>query len=149
MSEAQPQRQILRSIGAILAGLVVGIVLSVGTDAAMSAIGVLPPIGKPAASGPLLVATVYRTIYGVLASYIAARLAPYRPMLHAMVLGILDFIVSVVGVVFTWNKGAEYGPHWYPIALVILALPAAWVGGQASDESAGFCGKRRPRSAAA
>jgi len=130
MSEAQPQRQILRSIGAILAGLVVGIVLSVGTDVAMSAIGVLPPIGKPAANGPLLLATVYRTIYGILASYIAARLAPYRPMLHAMVLGILDFIVSAAGVVFTWNKGAEYGPHWYPIALVILALPAAWVGGK-------------------
>ena len=130
MSEAQTRRQILRSIGAILAGLVVGIVLSVGTDVAMSAIGVLPPIGKPAANGPLLLATVYRTIYGVLASYIAARLAPYRPMLHAMVLGILDFIVSVAGVVFTWNKGAEYGPHWYPIALVILALPAAWVGGK-------------------
>ena len=130
MSDAQPQRQILRSIVAVLAGLIIGILLSVGTDAAMSAIGVLPPIGQPAASGSLLIATVYRTIYSVLASYIAARLAPYRPMLHAMVLGVLDFIVSIVGVVVTWNKGAEYGPHWYPIALVILALPAAWLGGR-------------------
>lgn len=130
MSEAQPERRILRSIGAVLAGLVIGIALSVGTDAAMSAIGVLPPLGKPGTSGPLLVATIYRTIYGVLASYVAARLAPYRPMLHAMVLGVLDFVVSIAGVVFTWNKGAEYGPHWYPIALVILALPAAWLGGK-------------------
>jgi hypothetical protein len=130
MSVAQPQRRILRSVGAIVAGLIIGIALSVGTDVAMSALGVLPPIGKPAASDPLLVATVYRTIYGIFASYLAARLAPYRPMLHAMVLGVLDFIVSILGVVFTWNKGAEYGPHWYPIGLVILALPAAWVGGK-------------------
>lgn len=130
MSEANPQRRILRSVGAIAAGLVGGIVLSIGTDAVMSAIGVLPPIGKPATSGPLLLATIYRTIFGVLASYIAARLAPYRPMLHAMVLGFLDFVVSIAGAVFTWNKIAEYGPHWYPVALVVLALPAAWVGGK-------------------
>ncbi len=130
MSEARPPRRILRSIAAIFAGLVIGIVLSVGTDVAMTALGILPPPGQPAASGPLLVATVYRTIYGILASYIAARLAPDRAMLHAMLLGILDFIVSVIGVVFTWNKGPEYGPHWYPIALVVLALPAAWVGGK-------------------
>ncbi len=130
MSQARSQPHLLRSIAAILAGLVIGIVLSVGTDAALSAIGVLPPLGKPAASGSLLVATVYRTIYSVIASYIAARLAPYRPMLHAMVLGFLDFAVSITGAVFTWNKAAEYGPHWYPIALVILALPAAWVGGK-------------------
>ena len=122
--------RILRSIGAVLAGLIIGIALSVGTDAAMTAIGLLPPPGQPAASGPLLAATVYRTIYGVVASYIAARLATYRPMLHAMVLGVLDFVVSVAGVVFTWNKGAQYGPRWYPIALVILALPAAWLGGK-------------------
>ena len=55
---------------------------------------------RPSAAGEPTVrylATIYRTIYGVLASYIAPRLAPYRPMLHAMVLGILDFIVSVAG----------------------------------------------------
>ena len=130
MSEGRPPRRMLRSIAAIFAGLIIGIVLSVGTDVAMTAIGILPPTSQPAATGPLLVATVYRTIYGILASYIAARLAPDRAMLHAMLLGILDFIVSVIGVVFTWNKGPEYGPHWYPIALVVLALPAAWVGGK-------------------
>ena len=130
MSEAFPPRRILRSIGAIFAALVIGIVLSIGTDVLMSMIGVLPPLGKPAASGPLLVATIYRTVYSVLASYIAARLSPYRPMQHAMALGVLSFIVSVIGLVFTWNIGAEFGPHWYPIALVVLALPAAWVGGR-------------------
>jgi len=69
----------------------------------------------------------------VLGSYIAARLAPSRPMLHAVVLGILGFVVSVIGAILTWNHTAEFGPHWYPIALVILALPTAWVGGMLRD----------------
>lgn len=130
MSKGQSQGQILRSIGAVLAGMVVAIVLSIGTDLLMHAIGVLPPLGQPAASGPLFLATVYRTIYSILGSYIAARLAPYRPMLHALGLGAIGFVVSVIGLAVTWNKEAVFGPHWYPIALVILALPAAWVGGK-------------------
>ena len=30
----------------------------------------------------------------------------------------------------TWNKGPEFGPHWYPLALVATALPCAWLGGR-------------------
>ena len=78
----------------------------------------------------MLLATIYRTVYGVLGCYIAARLAPSKPMLHAMVLGFLGFALSIVGVVMTWNRTAEFGPRWYPIALVVLALPTAWLGGK-------------------
>jgi hypothetical protein len=93
---------------------------------------VFPPLGASMTGydGPLLLATIYRTLYGVLSSYIAARLAPYRPMLHAMVLGALGFAVSILGAVVTWNKGPAFGPHWYPVALVVLALPTAWLGGK-------------------
>jgi len=130
MSKARPQRQVLRSIGAILAGIVVGIVLSIGTDLLMHAVGVFPAIGEPMSGGTLLLATSYRTLYSVLASYIAARMAPSRPMLHAMIVGVVDFIVSIIGLAVTWNKTDVFGPHWYPIALVALALPAAWIGGK-------------------
>ena len=129
MSASHPQRRILRSIGAVIAGMLAGILLSLGTDLLMHAIGYFPPLGQPMASGPLVVATVYRTIYGVASSYIAARLAPYRPMFHAMVLGVLGFVVSTIGAVVTWNKGPAFGPHWYPVALIVLALPTAWLGG--------------------
>src|SRR6516164_3731916 len=74
MSEPPPQRRTLRSVGAVLAGALAGIFLSLGTDLLMHAIGFFLPLGQPMASGPLLVATVYRTIYGVIGSYIAARL---------------------------------------------------------------------------
>jgi hypothetical protein len=58
--------------GALFAGLLVGVILSIGTDILMSAIGVLPRLGQPAGSKPLLLATVYRTVYGIAGSYIAA-----------------------------------------------------------------------------
>src|SRR5713226_9634907 len=132
MSETQPPRRIGRSIGAILAGMVVGVVLSLGTDVVLHAIGSFPPWGQSMVGfdGPLLLATVYRTIYGVISSYIAARLAPDRPMQHALVLGVLGLAVSIMGAVVTWNKGPAFGPHWYPLALVALAMPQCWAGGK-------------------
>lgn len=119
-----------RSIAALLAGLVAGIVLSVGTDALMYALGVLPRLGQPVADKPLMLATAYRSLYSVLASYLAARLAPGRPMAHAMTLGVIGFVVSLAGAVLTWNRQPPLGPHWYPVALIVLALPLAWVGGK-------------------
>ena len=120
---------ILKSIGAVLAGAIVGIALSLGTDALMHALHLFPPVGQPMTDSRLLtLATIYRTIYGVLGAYVTARLAPSRPMLHAMILGALGMIAAIAGVIATWSNVAEYGPHWYPIALVVLALPPAWLG---------------------
>jgi hypothetical protein len=51
-------------------------------------------------------------------------------MLHALVLGSLGFVASIVGAVATWNSVPSLGPHWYPIALIVLALPPAWAGGK-------------------
>ena len=125
----------LRSIGAVVAGMLVGIVLSLGTDAVMHAVGYLPPIGQPVTSGPLIPATIYRTIYGVIGAYVTARFAPNRSMFHAMVLGTLGLIACIAGAIFTWNRGPEFGPHWYPVALIILALPTAWLGGKLGERN--------------
>ena len=132
MSEPQPPRRIGRSINAVLAGMLVGIVLTIGTDIVLHAIGVFPPWGQSMAGfdGALLLATVYRTVYGVAASYIIARLAPDRPMQHALVGGAVGLAVSIVGAAVTWNKGPAFGPHWYPLALVVLAMPQSWAGGK-------------------
>ncbi|MGE5326415.1 MAG: hypothetical protein ACM3NO_05205 [Deltaproteobacteria bacterium] len=129
MLENQQPRRVGRSILAVITGIVVAAVLSIGTDIVMHVLGYLPPLGEPASDGSLMVATVYRTIYGVLGAFVTARLAPHRPMMHVMVLGTLGLIVSVIGAAATWNKGPAFGPHWYPVALIVLALPTAWVGG--------------------
>ncbi len=79
-------------------------------------------------SSLLALATVYRSLYSVIASYIIARLAPNRPMGHALLGGFIGLAVNIAAVAATWNSGL--GPHWYPIALAIVALPTAWMGGK-------------------
>jgi hypothetical protein len=117
-----------RSIGALFAGFLVNVILSLGTDIGLHVIGLFPALGQPMAGGLLLVATVYRTTYGVLSSYLTARLAPDRPMGHVLVGGYVGVVLNIVAVVVTWNSGL--GPHWYPLALLVLTMPTAWLGGK-------------------
>ena len=128
MSESRGLAPVLRSVGAIVAGIVVNIVLSLVTDELMYLAGLAPRVGQRMSDPMLAVAAGYRTVYAILASYVIAALAGRRPMLHAMIGGTLGFIVSIIGVVSTWNDVAKYGPHWYPISLVVTALPTAWLG---------------------
>ncbi|MGH9801265.1 MAG: hypothetical protein ACRD82_12940 [Blastocatellia bacterium] len=130
MSETHPPRQLLRSIGAILAGFIAVVITHTGTDAVMHATGVFPPWGQPMSDALFLLATVYRTVFTVAGSYITARLAPNRPIQHALVGGVIGVVLSTVGTVLTWNRVPEFGPHWYPLALIVLALPSAWAGGK-------------------
>ena len=132
MSETKSSRHTLRSIGAVLAGMIVGIAITLGTDQLLHMAGVFPPWGQSMVGydGALGLATAYRVVYAILGSYITARLAPNRPMMHALIGGVIGVIASTVGAIVTWNGGPAFGPHWYPIALIVTALPCAWVGGK-------------------
>lgn len=130
MSETGAPRRLGRSIGAVVAGIVAGIILSLGTDALLHLAGVFPALGQPMGDRLLLLATAYRTVYNIAGSYIAALLAPDRPMMHALALGVVGLFLCIVGAVVTWNRGPAFGPHWYPLALVALAMPCAWAGGK-------------------
>ena len=134
MSGPQPPRQLGRSFLALLAGIFVGILLSLGTDVLLHLIGLWPSLGQPMSNPMLLLATAYRTVYGVISSYITALLAPSQPMTHALILGFVGLAVSIVGAVATWNNVPSLGPHWYPVALVVLALPTAWLGGKLREQ---------------
>ena len=131
VSETQHRpRRILRRIGAVLAGLLAIVILSSATDMALHATGVFPPSGQPMADALFLLATAYRIVYGVAGSYLAARLAPDRPMQHALALGVVGLAISTAGAVATWNAGPAFGPKWYPLAVIAIALPCAWAGGR-------------------
>ena len=128
MRETGSPRRIGRSILAVLAGIVVGAALSLGTDALLAAVGVFPKVGKQMSDALFALATAYRIVYGIVGSYVIARLAPDRPMQHALIGGVLGLVVSIIGAVVTWNR--DLGPHWYPVGLAVTALPCAWVGGK-------------------
>jgi hypothetical protein len=128
LTETHSPRRIGRSVGALLAGFVAVVVLSLGTDWALHAAGVFPALGQKMSDALFVLATVYRTLYGVVGSYVTARLAPDRPMGHALVGGLIGVAMSTLGAVVTWNK--DLGPHWYPLALIVTAVPTAWLGGK-------------------
>jgi hypothetical protein len=116
----------------VVAGILVTVIPAIATDVVLHVVGVFPPLGQPMGDAPwlFLLATVYRTVYGVAGSYLTARLAPDRPMLHSLVLGAAGFVASVIGAVATWNAEPSFGPKWYPMALIVLAFPTVWAGGK-------------------
>jgi hypothetical protein len=126
MSELKSERRIGRSILSVVAGIVVGVALTLGVDALLQHVGIIPQLGGRLSDRAAMLAVAYRVIFSVLAAYITARLAPYRPMLHAMIGGWLGFFVALVGTVVTWNR--DLGPHWYAIAVALIAVPSAWIG---------------------
>src|SRR5215467_11585146 len=121
-----PPRRIGRSILALLVGIVVGVLLSVGTDLGLHAVGVVPAQSERWPSQSLLLATLYRSIYGVVAAWVIARLAPNREMAHALAAGALGLVVSTLGAAAAWSS--TIGQHWYPVTLALTALPTAWIG---------------------
>jgi hypothetical protein len=123
-------RRLGRSIAAIFAGFLVIAVLDNLIDFILHSTGVYPPFGQTMTDGLFLVAVAYRTVDGILGCYIAASLAPNRPMRHALILGSIGVILSSLGALATIGAGPEFGPIWYPFALVGIALPCAWVGGK-------------------
>jgi len=129
MEPGESTMRVLKGILAVLAGILADVILSIGTDALLHAAGITPALGQRFPDHLLLLATAYRAVYGVAGGYLTARLAPDRPLQHALAGGFLGLVLGILGAALTWNKGAEFGPHWYPVALIVLALPCAWVGG--------------------
>ena len=94
MNQSPPRRRVPRSILALFVGMLTNVIPGIATDAALVALGLFPPLNEPAAfSTPLLIlATAYRSLYGIAGGYFTARLAPSRPIAHSFVLGLVGFV---------------------------------------------------------
>ena len=137
MTETRPRSR-GRTAVALIAGLLVGVVLSLGTDQILHVLKVYPPWGQTMSDGLFLLATAYRIVYTVIGSYVAARLAPDRPMWHAMVLGVVGLVVSLAGAAVTWNTQPPVGPHWYALLIAAISIPCAWLGGRIREMQMGM-----------
>src|SRR5262245_300766 len=110
-----------RSVAAVGAGLVAIFAVTSATDVVMHATGVFPPTDAPPMSNALfLLAFAYRTVYDVAGCWLTARLAPARPLFHALVLGGIGTLLSLAGAIAMWDAG----PGWYPLGLAASALPS-------------------------
>ena len=111
--ETHPRRRIGRSIGAVLAGMVAGVVATLVTDIVLHKVGVFPPWGESMLGfdRALLLATTYRTVYGVAASYTSLQGSRrIGSMGHALVGGGVGLAVSIPGVLRR-HGGPAFGPH--------------------------------------
>lgn len=120
----------LRSIGAIVAGFLVTSVLALTADAVT--IMLVPDMmreGRVNGPGILLVMLAYSALSAIAGGYVSARLAPTRPMLHAMILGGIALALSILATAMFWSAG----PVWYHVAAVGLVLPSAWLGGTLAE----------------
>lgn len=126
-------RLTVRSILAIVVGFVFIAVLSFGTDALVrvSLPEAFEPSGRTDRLSILLLSLAYVGVYAVVGCYLTARLAPSRPMLHALVLGILGLIFTVAGTIAMWSMA----PAWYNVLSLALVMPYAWIGGQLAERA--------------
>jgi hypothetical protein len=131
-------RHALRSAGAVFAGFLAIVVSTTAIDVVLHATHVFPPWLEPTSDALLLLATAYRVVCSIAGCYLAARLAPDRPMRHALALGAVGVLVSLAGALATWNAGPAFANHWYPLALVAVSMPCAWAGGRLYLRSAGM-----------
>ena len=113
---------------AVLAGLAANVVLGLGIDQVLHATGIYPPWGQPMSDGLFGLATAYRLAIGIFSGWLVARLAPDRPMWHAIVLGVIGTLLSAAGAAATWNAVPQLGPKWYSVLLILTAIPCTWLG---------------------
>jgi hypothetical protein len=126
------KKETLKSIGAVIAGFATLVILSIITDIILEKTGVMKT--EPFVENPvwlIVIIILYRTIFNTFGCYLTARLAPGKPMKHAIILGIIGVLLTIAGLIVMWN----IPPRWYPISLIILTLPAAWLGGKIALKS--------------
>jgi hypothetical protein len=116
----------LRSFVAVIAGFVATVVTTTLIDVVLMKAGIFPGPDQMLTDDLFLIAVVYRMATGIFGCFIAAKLAPYYPMRHAMALAGFAFIMSAIGVYVMWDKG----PAWYSILIVAITLPCGWIGGK-------------------
>jgi hypothetical protein len=118
-----------RSAAAIIVGFFSVAVLSLGTDQLLHVLHVYPPWGEPMWDPGLnALALSYRILFTIAGGYITAMLAPYSPMRHVAICGVIGFLTGTAGAIVAIRM-ANLGPNWYPIALAVSGFPCVWLGG--------------------
>lgn len=118
----------IQSIAAVVAGFVLAGALNVGTNALLARVAPsLVPTGAPVTDpAALVLICAYVAAFGILGCYVTARLAPARPMLHALVTGGLAFAMSIPLTLSAWNDA----PAWFNVYNLLAVMPYAWIGGR-------------------
>jgi hypothetical protein len=117
---------LVRSIVAVVVGFLVIGALSVGTTKVLELNGMVGPGGQTSDAGMLLLMQAYVAVYAIAGCWLAAYLAPAKPMRHALTLGVLGLLFNIMGAAQQW----DLVPAWYWALSLALVVPYAWLGGR-------------------
>jgi nitrate/nitrite transporter NarK len=121
------KRNIFKSIGVILLAFIINAILSVLTDFLLESIGVLPDTQKGLfVTWAIILVLTYRGIYTIFAGFIVAKFAPGKPMLHALILGIIGAAITILAV--SSPSFADKAPLWFGYTLAALTIPCLLLG---------------------
>lgn len=109
------KKNLFNSIRAILAGFIFVVVVSILTDVLLIKAGMMKQPFHLNTTSFILFVVFYRCLYGVAGSYLTAKLSPNKPMKHAIIGGVIGFIIAVLGAVAMWSTP----PHWYPLIQIL------------------------------
>lgn len=110
-----------RSVVAVVAGLLTALLLMVLGARAAAAVSGGAPDAEPT-NVHLALGLAATALAAIIAGYIAARIAPRAPFVHAATLAALLLLLAIVG------GRAPGQPAWYPWALALLGAGGALLG---------------------
>ena len=118
----------IKSICAVAAGFAAIVLLSLGADMILRVLlsRRFSPDGGTWDATVLIIVLFYSTAFGILGCYLAARLSPQKPKRHALILGCVALLLSIVATIANWKTA----PAWYHLIALLCILPAAWIGGE-------------------
>ena len=85
--------------------------------------------GTPTTTLMMVVQLLYVGVYATFGCWLAARLAPSRPMLHALVLGVLGLALNIPSAI----AFRDSAPAWYLTAGILTTMLWAWIGGRVAE----------------
>lgn len=124
----------LRSVLAVVAGFLVIGVLAVGTASLLRSASPaqFDAAGNPVTVAMMLVQLLYVGVYATFGCWLAGRLAPGRPMLHALVVGVLGLALNIPSALAL----RDTHPAWYLATGTLTTMLWAWLGGRIAERQA-------------
>jgi hypothetical protein len=122
------KKNVFKSIGAVLSGLVLIAATHTALDTIFEAAGVLPKGHLYTEVSIILFVIGYRAVFSFAGCYLTAALSPKDPLKHSLILGGIGALLSTVGAIVTANM--NIAPVWYGWSLVAISMPIAWLAGK-------------------
>ena len=121
------KKNIFKSVGVVLLAFVGSALLSVITDFVLESIGILPdPKNGLFETWAIIIVLIYRGAYTILAGFVVGKLAPNKPMLHAIILGVIGTVITLLAI--SNPEFAQKSKLWFGYTLAAISIPCLWLG---------------------